>query len=413
MKNKFSFILIPIVLFILTPAIIADSNNQENDTAAANIIQKIAFISKRDGNFEIYTMNEDGTELKRLTNNKNDDLMPQWSADGTKLLYLSKKGSKYELWIMHNDSSGQLKLANECIMDYPPLWSPDSSKILFTSKVHGRNAIFVVNTDGSDLVRLSENELEGLAPSWSPNGTKILFLQKIKGDTVMFQINPDGTGREKMIRKAGVCSASTWSPDGRKIAYIFREQRFIGTTNKLYVMNSDGNDNVNIADVSKQVEKISFNDDLCWSPDGNNIAFTKVARVDGKISDTGGVTYIFNYGTYIVAADGNSNENQLEVTGKERANPIWSPDSSKVAYFSGSKINIYTLKSGIFNNIQVRAAILLSPIQWSPDGHKILFAAKNSSFQKSGVYLVDIDGKVTKLTEAGDYDPVWAPTNTK
>lgn len=409
MKIKFPLVLILIGLFVLTPVIIADSNIQGNNIAVSSTIQKIAFVSKRDGNSEIYTINEDGKDLNRLTKNKADDLMPQWSPDGTRLLYLSKKSGKYEIWTINGDGSGQLKLANECSADYPPSWSPDGSKILFIAKNRGKNAIFVINSDGSGLVRISENGLEGSAPSWSPDGSKILFLQRVKDDTNIYLMNPDGTGRQKVTRESGVCASPAWSPDGWRIAYIFNKQAFIANENKLYVMNTDGSNGVIVADVSKKVEDIVFNDDFCWSPDGKNIAFTKVAKVEGNVSDNGRVTYTFFYGTYIVGSDGNSNEEQLAVTGEERAYPAWSPDSSKVAYLTSSQLNIYTVKSGTASNIRVGASIPLSSPRWSPDGKKIIFVAKNSSFQKSGIYLVDLDEKVIKLTESGDYDPVWAP----
>jgi Tol biopolymer transport system component len=409
MKIKFSIILLPLLLFVLIPVIIAESNIQGNSISTPTAIQKIAFVSKRDGNSEIYTINDDGTDLKRLTHGKTDAIMPQWSPDGAKFLYILKKGNKNELWIMKEDGGNPVKLAEECATDYPPLWSPDSSKILFMAKFRSTNAIFTVNSDGNGLVRLTENGLEGSSLSWFPDGSKILFLQKRKDDINMYVINPDGTGRLKLTRETGAFMMPTLSTDGRKIAYIYNKQSFISSENKLYIMNVDGSNSLSIADVSKKVQDIVFQDDFCWSPDGTNIAFTKVAQAEAHVTSSGNVTFTFIYGTYIVSADGNSNEYQLATTGETRAYPAWSPDSSKVAYLSSSKLKIYTVKSGTENTIRVNATLPLSLLHWSPDGKKIIFAGKNSSFQKAGLYLVTLDGKVTQLSQKGDYDPTWAP----
>ncbi len=411
MKKKLLILSLLFLLSIFMPAVMADSDNEASVSPVKSTAQKIVFSSKRDGNFEIYTIREDGGDLQRLTHSKTDELKPNWSPDGAKILYFSKKGSRYELWVMNSDGSGQTKLAENCMINYLPAWSPDSSKIVFVANNGRQNAVYAVDVDGSDLILLSERDLEGSAPSWSPDGSKILFLQKKKDDVSIYLINPDGSGRQKLIRDPGVCLTPTSSPDGRKIAFIFKKQAFIGRENKLYVMNMDGSENQPIIEVSKKVQDIDFDDDLCWSPDGKQIAFTKMAKVEAKDTDSIHPTFIFTFGTYIIAADGNSNEIQLGKTGTDRAFPCWSPDSSRVAFLSNSQLHFYTLKSGINKSIQVDASLPLSRLQWSPDGKKIIFAAKNSSFQKSGLYLVDLDGKVTKLTESGDYDPVWAPAN--
>lgn len=410
MKKRFAPILLTILALLAIPVAAETSLGSEN-TSGQNPIHKIAFLSKRDGNFEIYTMNDDGTDLTRVTKSKTDKLMPRWSPDGSKILYLSKNGSRYELWMIESSGQGQTKLADKCSIDSSPLWSPDGSKILFMVKNGFKNEIYVVNNDGGGRVRLTENGLEGSAPSWSPDGSKVLFLQKKKEDISIYLINPDGTGRQKLIKDPGVCLGPIWSSDGKKIAYIFKKYAFVGTENKLHIMNNDGSNDLSIVDVSKKIQDIDFDDNFCLSPDGKQLAYTKVAEVEAQVSESGKTTFIFTYGTYIVAADGNSDENLLGKTGTTRSFPCWSQDSSKVAFLANSKLHIYTLKSGIDTSTGVDASLPLSQLQWSPDGTKIIFAAKNTSFQKAGLFLVDITGKVTKLTESGDYDPVWAPIN--
>ncbi|HBE77863.1 MAG TPA: hypothetical protein DDW65_08770 [Firmicutes bacterium] len=414
MKLKYSVLLLLLLLLIAIPVITAQTDsNVGNDPVIQGNSQKIAFVSKRDGGPEIYTINDNGAELKKLTANKGDKSMPCWSPDGSKLLYLLKKGSRYQLWMINSDGSGQIKFFDECMDDYPPLWSPDGSKIVFTAKYQSKKAAFVVNSDGGGLARLSAIGSEAFAPSWSWDGSKIMFLQRLKDDMSINLINPDGTGLQKIMKDSGTCLTPVWSPDGRKIAYIFKKQKFLGLESKLYVMNADGSNIQPMAKVSQKTDDIDFDDDFYWSPDGKQIAFTKVANIDADVSDGGRPIFRFTYGTYVIATDGNSDENQLGTTGSKRANPVWSSDSTQVAFLSDSELHVWNLKSKVENQIHMdAAAIVLSSIQWSPDGQKIIFAAKNNSFQKSGLFLVNLrgGGVVTKLTAAGDYSPVWAPS---
>lgn len=409
MEIKRLLVLIPILLLVLIPIIKADSDITENNSSTINRVRKIAFVSKRDGNFEIYTVNEDGTDLKRLTSNKNDDLKPQWSPDGKRIMYLSKKGKEFTIRVMNDDGSGQVEIARNCVIDYPPLWSPDGVKILFVAKSKNKNIICTVDADGSNLTRLSEIDTEGSYSSWSPDGRKILYLEKYRKENYIYLMNPDGTERLKITKEDGTYKAPTWSPDGSKIAYLSTRKTLLGTYNQLIVMNKDGSNILELANASKKVEDIDYNDNFNWSPDGTMIAFTKVAEVEGKVSEKGSVTFTYTYGAYLVAVDGNDYDRLLAKTGTEPMLPDWSPDGRKVAIVSNSKLIIYDLKTKLEEEIKVNVVIPLSPARWSPSGDKLLFAGKNHSFQKSALYLVTLDGTVTKLSDKNDFDPVWAP----
>ncbi|MBI2448752.1 PD40 domain-containing protein [Candidatus Pacearchaeota archaeon] len=85
---------------------------------------KIAFVSQRDGNHEIYTMNPDGTEQRRLTNNNAEDMYPSWSPDGKKIVFESDRDGNYEIYIMNSDGSEQADLTNNKDWDWMPSWSP-------------------------------------------------------------------------------------------------------------------------------------------------------------------------------------------------------------------------------------------------------------------------------------------------
>jgi len=69
--------------------------------------RKIAFMSDRDGNNEIYVMNTDGSGQKNLTNYPAEDAEPAWSPDGTRIAFTSLRDGNFEIYVMNTDSSGQ------------------------------------------------------------------------------------------------------------------------------------------------------------------------------------------------------------------------------------------------------------------------------------------------------------------
>jgi TolB protein len=80
------------------------------DTAPAGYGPKIAFMSDRDGNWEIYVVNDDGSGLKRLTNNGSHDGLPTWSPDGKAIAFVSNRDGAWAVWVMSPDGSNQVKL---------------------------------------------------------------------------------------------------------------------------------------------------------------------------------------------------------------------------------------------------------------------------------------------------------------
>jgi len=158
------------------------------------IISKIAFTSDRDGNYEIYIMNIDGTNLTRLTNNSTDDHHPKWSPDGSKIAFFSNSNGNNEVYVMNSDGTNKTRLTNHPGQDTQPIWSPDGSQMAFSSNRAGNMNIYIMNADGSNQIRLTNTDraaavdpIVGLSafllssnmfPSWPRNGscTYIVFL---------------------------------------------------------------------------------------------------------------------------------------------------------------------------------------------------------------------------------------------
>ncbi len=80
------------------------------DTSPAGYGSRVAFMSNRDGNWEIYSVNMDGSGLKRLTNNSANDGLPTWSPDGRSIAFVSSRGGAWAIWVMDASGDNQRKL---------------------------------------------------------------------------------------------------------------------------------------------------------------------------------------------------------------------------------------------------------------------------------------------------------------
>jgi Tol biopolymer transport system component len=131
--------------------------------------RRIAFVSHRDGNFEIYTMNADGTRQTRLTNAPDacptqpfdcGDQQPAWSPNGRKIVFTSDRDGNDEIYVMNANGTRQTRLTNNVGRDVKPQWSRNGKKILFTSNRDGNPEIYIMNADGTGQTNLSQNAAE-------------------------------------------------------------------------------------------------------------------------------------------------------------------------------------------------------------------------------------------------------------
>jgi hypothetical protein len=233
--------------------------------------RRLAFSTYRDGNDEIYLMNPDGSGVKRLTNHPREDFVTGWSPDGTRLVFYSNRDgatgaleSEYEIYTMEADGSSVRRLTSNSSPDTVGEWSPDGSKIAFTShrppfSSCGDKELYLMNPDGSGQQLLTSTYDISADPSWSPDGSKIAFTAGVNHDcegSYTYSVNtisPDGTGNTVLVNPTwSEESQPAWSPDGQKIA--FTSDRNNGDSD-LWVMNTDGGAQTQIPNQTAQLER--------------------------------------------------------------------------------------------------------------------------------------------------------------
>ncbi|HHL42439.1 MAG TPA: hypothetical protein ENJ42_02380 [Hellea balneolensis] len=166
---------------------------------------RIVFGSQRHGDFDIYTMNPDGSDVTRLTDILGYDGGPWWSPDSTKIVWRAwhpeTKEDKarwadmmekdylvavpLDLWVMNADGSGKKRLTHNGATNWAPSWHPDGKRIIFSSnmddwrediKAYGHNfEIYMINIDGTGLERITYNDVFDSFPMFNPQGTKLIF----------------------------------------------------------------------------------------------------------------------------------------------------------------------------------------------------------------------------------------------
>lgn len=141
--------------------------------------QKIVFVSKIVGNYEICSMNKDGSNLTKLTATEAKESDPSFSPDGEKILFLSERDGVSQVYIMNIDGSNQINLTKTNYQEFCPCWSPRGDKIAFQSSRDETSQIYIMNTDGSNCKRISNLDYNNSYPKWSADGEKLMF-QSIK-----------------------------------------------------------------------------------------------------------------------------------------------------------------------------------------------------------------------------------------
>lgn len=247
---------------------------------------RLAFVSGRDGNREIYSMNADGTGLTRLTTHSGSDEAPAWSPDGSRIAFESDGGAN--IYVMSADGSGSERL----VSGWTPAWSPDGSTLAFGLLKDGAVRIASVTDGVPGVVYLTDDPGYYAQPSWSPDGLRLVYVSDwaaydFLSDIYMLDV---GNGDVRALTQGWdrlpemhLYFHPVWSPDGSTIAVV-HGRLATGSTEDLThsnfrfevaLMPADGGSVRDIAwagDISWW--DLTTPGSLTWSPDGRGIAYT-------------------------------------------------------------------------------------------------------------------------------------------
>ncbi len=268
----------------------------------------------------IFTMNADGSNRTRLTNDDdNISRSPRFSPDGKKIAFTQPgldygNGDGEDIWVMNADGTGLINLTHSEGDDSSPCFSPDGKQIAWLSMRGGNWEVYLMNIDGTQLQRITNNNPRGVglgnrlmikgtefynSLDFSPDGLTIIFkLYRDRSENLYARKRDDTTPLQLTKNRMAYLNGPRFSPDGKKIVFhatpvdlfpattlpngqkVFRE-----TFAKIVVMNADGSQPTDLTNSGAAATN------PCFSPDGEKIAFESstdrrpeiwVMNADGK-----------------------------------------------------------------------------------------------------------------------------------
>lgn len=422
---------------------------------------QIAFHSFRDGNFHIWTINADGTNLQQLSKGSFDYREPFWSHDGKRIICSSDREGNYDLWEINLETKGWKQITSTAGDEYYPAYSPDGKEIAF---VNGFSGLSRMDAEGRISSPFNLTGQIGM-PLWSTDGKSIIVHTIQDGSTHQLQVSVSQETVDTLETESKDIFPfrGSWYSDNEIIYTADGKicRRLLGTskhididftaylelhrdpyTRKTYDFDAQGSKvplgirspeispdgkqvvfsalgDIWIQEIGADARKItddSFVDlDPTWSPDGTQIAF---------VSDRRGTMDLWVH--------------RLE-TGVERRltrgkdgiiYPSWSPDGEKIAYYNVSRMNFIgptDLQVVYLNNVRVRTLKegMFGPgaPTWSPNSESLVFSQlKPSSARfregKNQATLISLETKAERaiqladgkpLGTRGNNGPVWSP----
>ena len=206
-------------------------------------VADIVFTSNRDGQLasrdsDIYVMNDDGSNVRRITHDGHRKRIVRWSPDGRALIFsmdlepVPPAQEKHDdIFLMNLDGHRLRSLIEHPALDGQPSWAPDGQRIAFSSTRNGLLEIYVLHLDSGALQQLTHSgaEIGGYAttPDWSPDGREIAYALAIPGQgRHIYLIDAEGKRNRPLVKQAPLILGTLlmnfsprWAPDSERLLY--------------------------------------------------------------------------------------------------------------------------------------------------------------------------------------------------
>jgi Tol biopolymer transport system component len=235
--------------------------------------------NKTPGSQALYIMNADGSGVQRLSSLRNgfDDNLADFSPDGSKIAFISDRDTdttlcrvtavggfscNWQIYLMNVDGTDQRRITNEPAADTYPEFSPDGTEILFDSTRSGASAVYKMNADGTNVQQLTEDSLGAGNSNWSPDGTKITFVWQFEAnDNEIYTMNADGSDVTQLTNYGDRPTLEPeYSPDGKNIVFgLFppisnSHQGCCGKADLILMNADDGSGKTDITNLSPAID---------------------------------------------------------------------------------------------------------------------------------------------------------------
>jgi TolB protein len=180
---------------------------------------KLVFQSKRDGNYELYLANANGSGVKKfLSRPQTDEFNANWSPSGSQIVFQTgpKDGTNFDIWIAKANAKGAKSLVAGTKNDLAPQFC-DETTIVFSRRVSATNSeIYAVGADGRGLRQLTSHPASDSFPTCNAKGNRIAFITNRDGAPRIYEMTRTGSGQRAIADGVD----PEYSPDGKTLAYV-------------------------------------------------------------------------------------------------------------------------------------------------------------------------------------------------
>ncbi len=262
---------------------------------------QIAFVGDATGHKEIYLADFDGSNIRRLTHDRNINLAPDWSGDGKKISYVGYNRDNPDLYIVDLISKAVERISMRPGLNIAPAWHPTADTLAATLSFTGNPELYHLDIRGEILSQLTVNWAIDVSPTWSPDGRQLAYVSNRAGKPQIYVLEL-ASGRSRRLTFEGDYNTSpAWSPRGDRIVYAgMHDGQF-----DLFIIDPEG----------KELRQLTGgegnNENPCWAADGRLILFQ---------SDRQGTATL-----WVMLANGTDQRKlRLDLKGSQ-TEPSWSP----------------------------------------------------------------------------------------
>jgi TolB protein len=219
--------------------------------------QEITYMSFAGETPRVYLYNIETRQREIVGVFPNMTFSPRFSPDGQRVIMSLQSGANSNIFVLDLRSRTTRQLTRSTAIDTAPSYSPDGGQVVFESDRGGGQQIYVMNADGSGQQRISRGQGRYSTPVWSPRGDYIAFTKLISGNFAIGVMRPDGSG-ERILTEGFHNEGPTWAPNGRVLMF-FRDSPGEAGGPRLYTVDITGRN-------ERMVNTPGFASDPAWSP---------------------------------------------------------------------------------------------------------------------------------------------------
>ena len=211
-----------------TVQIVAATPWDNADTANVYVQGRLLFTSTRSGTYDVYTVDPKSPDrAHQILSGPGRKLSAAFSPDGSRIAYVTDRDGNYEVYVARADGSNPQRVTQSTETEASPSWSPDGSRIYFESGAGGSFNIWSMNPDGSDKRQITQTTAPGthnVQPAVSPDGRTVAFASTRDGNYDIYLMNPDGSNQRNFTGSAANESLPVWAGDSA-LAFLRESER--------------------------------------------------------------------------------------------------------------------------------------------------------------------------------------------